>query len=274
MSANPDLLNYGNFIKAAYDVYKLHPAVLSPSQDQYKDFPPGYTLRYNIHMTDFFLGQNITAYYGFIAFSNDNPKDLVIAIRGTVGYMEWWDDIHVFPAENPFAENGGLVVSGFLDLYRSLKVSEPHQEALAIPLTETVKAPSNDRFNIDDSEKLTVVGHSLGASLATLYGVHLDSKDKNVEIFTYASPCVGNQEFVDYYNGRIKNSCRIYNEPDLVPKLLLAFDYKHVDTAYEVNSFVDPKIKKSIGCFHYLSTYLYLLGGSLKAVGACLQHPV
>ncbi|MDN5286413.1 MAG: hypothetical protein JWR38_2687 [Mucilaginibacter sp.] len=264
-------LDYGYFVKSAIDVYTALPNIISPTQNQYPDFPEGYRLLFNIHMTDFFGPFKKTVYYGFIAIDLSNPSSIVIAIRGTMGLKEWWDDLHLYSVPCPFAPNSGRVVAGFLDLYNSLKVSVPGAPDNAISLSETVYPGLKSVFNLDNYTQITLAGHSLGASLVTLYGLHLaaTSSKRVVSIYTYASPCTGDQDFINYYNTIISESYRIYNEPDLVPKALLWLGYAQVPAAFEVNSLLDPGIIKSIGCFHALNTYLYLLGAPASIIGAC-----
>ena len=268
-------LDYGYFVKSAVDVYAAFPNIISPTQNQYANFPVGYRLLFNIHMTDFFGPFKKTVYYGFIAIDLANPSNLVIAIRGTMGLMEWWNDLQLYSIACPFAPNSGHVVAGFLNLYSSLKVSVPGSLDNAIPLSETVHPGLKSVFNLDNYTQITLAGHSLGASLVTLYGLHLaaNSNKRMVNIYTYASPCTGDQDFINYYNTIISESYRVYNEPDMVSKALLGLGYAQVPAAFEVNSLFDPGIKKSIGCFHDLNTYLYLLGAPAAMLGACAVKP-
>jgi hypothetical protein len=77
-----------------------------------------------------------------------------------------------------------------------------------------------------------VTGHSLGGAMATVVGLWLaDTTSQwvlrphkvNFKSYTYASPTVGNQDFVTYYNGRTANpqvqwqAFRLYNEQDAIP---------------------------------------------------------
>ena len=72
----------------------------------------------------------------------------------------------------------------------------------------------------------------------------------------------------------IKNTFRIANRMDIVPKLPMPPGYEHVLAINEVNPVqllpLPPKIlvKFDFGCEHYLDTYLYLL--SLEAGGPVL----
>ena len=267
----PSALQYGLFVQAALDVYTLYPTVLSPTQDQYPSFPAGYTLLANIQMNDFFGTDKTTVYFGFIAVDNANPTSIVVAIRGTKSIMEWWDDFQVSSTPCPFAPNSGKVESGFLELYNSLHISTPGSTGNnTIALRETVFTGLKSEFDLGQYKQVTMVGHSLGSSLVTLYGLDMAAQNssKEVIIYTFASPCTGDQDFVNYYNTIIHESYRIYNEPDIVPKSLLLLGYSHVPVGIEVNSLLYSWIKQSIGCFHSLGTYLFLVGGEASLVGA------
>ncbi|MEN0054531.1 MAG: lipase family protein [Mucilaginibacter sp.] len=256
----PNALHYGYFVKAAIEVHKALKNVLSPTQSQYPEFPAGYTLIANIHMTDFFDKIKLPVYFGFIAVEDANPSNIVIAIRGTQSPMEWWDDFQIAPTPYPFAQNAGKVVTGFLKLYESLKVSAPGHIGNPISLKETA-ASGLKEFGLSDYKQVVLIGHSLGSSLVTLYGLDIaDIGDKKVSIYTLASPCTGDHDFVKYYHSVVSRSFRIFNEPDIVPKSLLLLGYSHVPFGFEVNSLLDPEVPQSIGAYHSINTYLYLLG--------------
>ena len=51
---------------------------------------------------------------------------------------------------------------------------------------------------------------------------------KNPTVYSYASPRTGDPAFASTYNQVVKNSFRIANRLDLVPKLPLPPDYEHV----------------------------------------------
>jgi hypothetical protein len=59
------------------------------------------------------------------------------------------------------------------------------------------------------------------------------------------------------FNQNVPYSFRVYNEPDIVPKLPSLYD--HVNTGEEIDSKFDPGIKHSVLCYHVLGTYLRTL---------------
>lgn len=83
---------------------------------------------------------------------------------------------------------------------------------------------------IDGSTRFWITGHSLGGAISTLCGCYLWRKFETefyggsgapqVIIYSFASPAVGNQEFVTYFNdvlGQVNN--RVRNATDIIPSL-------------------------------------------------------
>jgi pimeloyl-ACP methyl ester carboxylesterase len=118
-----------------------------------------------------------------------------------------------------------------------------------------------------------VVGHSLGSALATLFVLENDSKRKfDVStLCTFASPKVGNLEFVELFNQLPIISWRLVNTKDLVPDLPihlpLVFPYDHVDTEYSFNS--SGSAKNNPVCWHSMDTYLHWLDPAHQVLPKC-----
>ena len=70
--------------------------------------------------------------------------------------------------------------------------------------------------------KIILTGHSLGAGIATVTAYHLGLINRNVYVYTFASPKVGNIEFADEMNKISKCFFRIVNLSDLIPTLPIA----------------------------------------------------
>ena len=137
----PLALQYGFFVKAAYDVYTADTTNLNPSQSQYPSFPDGYTLFLNIQMSDFIGGTTTRQYYGFIAESTTVPGAFVAAIRGTQTWEEWWDDFHWELAPFRSLPNGGNVAEGFLAIYQTFAFAVPGSPGPPIPLSDQADLP-------------------------------------------------------------------------------------------------------------------------------------
>jgi hypothetical protein len=258
------------FVKAAYDVYKAKPANLNPLQSDYPDFPNGYQLILNIQMSDFFGGSLTQKYYGFMARSSTNPSSFVTAIRGTETMEEWWDDFHWWLVQFPYLKNGGNVADGFLDIYKTFSIMTPGDNEQRL-LADKSQLPGGVSLAAPNTT-LVATGHSLGAALITLYALDVAATGGiNPLVYTFASPRVGDSQFVGAYNAAVATNYRIWNWPDLVPRFPKdPFDnYEHVKGGYEVDSLLYPTVKIDVGCFHALVTYLFLLGAQVTILGSC-----
>ncbi len=187
--------------------------------------------------------------------------DVVVAIRGTEGIHEWIHDAQFFPVNCPFLAAAGNTEDGFTTMYLTLKTGIPDGSPTALQaLCGDFPRPATS---------LTITGHSLGASIATLLAldvvshVPVNSPFRTPAVYTYASPRTGDPQFVNVYNHAVPNTTRIANRIDLVPKLPLPPLYEHVLGLYDLSSvtLIPPKIliKPDIPCQHALTSYLFLL---------------
>jgi hypothetical protein len=203
-----------------------HPQGPDPLRPEPVDIPSTYELGAWIHMSDFILNLEKPQFYGIVTHSIDNPDLRVIAIRGTQGPLEWIDDGDAIPVpfrQVPFA---GRVAYGFDKIYSTLKVvkrtlpgvfsrvetaapetfsgsfadqleqlaiSRESERNLAPPLAERMERPNRPTI---------VTGHSLGAALSTLFVMENSAKGKFDigTLCTFASPRVGNMDFVRLFN--------------------------------------------------------------------------
>jgi predicted lipase len=88
------------------------------------------------------------------------------------------------------------------------------------------------------AKRYRITGHSLGGALATLCAVDLQYNFGSriaVEAYTFGSPRVGNDAFVESFNVRVPNSWRVVNGWDAVVGLPAPWrGYRHVDTAIKL----------------------------------------
>ncbi len=199
----------------------------------------------------------------------DGTGDVVIAIRGTEGILEWVHDAEFLLVPCPFLAGSGHTEDGFTAMYTSLRTD------VAPGSSTVVQALAMLPF-AQPATSLTICGHSLGGALATLLALDVAANTvfKYPTVYTYASPRAGDPAFASTYNQVVKNTCRIANRIDLVPKLPFPPLYEHVLTLSDLNPVrlfpFPPKIlvRTDLGCEHALNTYLYLL--SLNSGGPVL----
>jgi len=290
----------GQFVQAAYLMFRnQNPDPLKPEP---VGIPDGYELGAWIHMSDFILADEIPKFYGIVAFNQANPDSRIIAIRGTEGAIEWIDDAAAIPVPFRQVPSAGRVAQGFDKIYSTLKVvkrplpgfaaraeaavPETFSGSFAQQLEQLATSREAERGIVrprtaDGSRPLrptVVAGHSLGASLATLFVMENASKGKfDISMLcTVASPRTGNTEFVHTFNRLPIDSWRIVNIRDVVPKLPfsipIVLDYGQVDTAYPFDS--SPFAKNNALCWHVLETYLHSLDKTYPLQPECVPSPV
>jgi hypothetical protein len=217
-----------------------------------------------------------------------DASQFVLAIRGTLNGVEWWDDVNTV-IKTPFkVPNCGSVGAGFARIYDTLEVIEcPTGAATAPAVAQSLKsiggfcqqvsalvrrhsAAARRATGRDTAGSIEITGHSLGAALATLYTLEnaLTDKIPNPGLCTFASPFVGDSAFASAFNGVSLTSWRIVNAPDIVPKLppeILGFT--HIDTLQLYNS--SGNVQPSLNCWHALATYLSLIDPTLQPDPDC-----
>jgi predicted lipase len=287
-------LFYGKFVEAAYTMYKnQNPDPLRPAPD---GIPAGYQLSAWILMSDFIFDLTETKFYGIVAHGVENPDARIIAIRGTEGAIEWFDDAAAIPVPFRQVPSAGRVASGFDRIYSTLKVVKYRAPGAAAPAAIAAPETYSGSF-AEQLEQLAisreaergiapsvagmrrarptvVTGHSLGAALTTLFVMENDAKRKFDigSLCTFASPRVGNMEFVHLFNQLSITSWRIVNLRDLVPKLPpnipVLLDYGHVDVEYSFDS--ADFAKRNLLCSHVLETYLHWLDPNFQLTPECI----
>ena len=180
--------------------------------------------------------------FGFIVSKTLNTNtDLYICFRGTRGAQEWEKDATTPLTQCLFLTGKDIKVhTGFQDVYTANNNVDESLGSLKSQVFNFLKQTS-----VPNYLNLWVTGHSLGAALATLAiaDIVTNTIHKGAKMYNFASPLVGNQEFVDFFKSKIGtdkcnrnnnniNTCswRVVNTNDIVPKVPAAiFDYAHVN---------------------------------------------
>lgn len=155
-----------------------------------------------------------TTGFGYVArgrAGSDYEGDLLLVTRGThaTSVHDWLTNLTIAMEVGP---GGALVHAGFNRL-RGTMVRDVNRA-------------------IEDAglfRRLHVVGHSLGGALATLNGADFVARGhRNVSIYTFGAPRVGNYAFVSWLEGRIgrENIRRVFHPADPVPMIPL-FPFFH-----------------------------------------------
>jgi hypothetical protein len=256
-------VTWGPFIQAAYNQFVSDPGQVNPAA--ITGMPAGYTLVRTIQMTDSFGPVQSRVFYGFVAVGG-TPQTAVVALRGTATTTEWWNDFLWDLVPFTRVSGGGNVAQGFCDIYNTFGTMTPgQQQSTPAPATfaaDVAQAAIEGLAAEVDPADLPVVvtGHSLGGALATLLVADLTANTQlRPQVWTFASPNVGDATFAARYAAPNRVSWRIYNQADVVPYFPVdIFDhYQPVTTGYAINSL--GKAKWSLSCAHALNTYLHVL---------------
>jgi hypothetical protein len=295
---NSEAVAYGRFVEGAYAMFLRDPTNLRPTP-QAGDVPAGYEFVAWIHMSDFSIDETVPKFYGFVARDVATRRNFILAIRGTEGAIEWLDDAACYLVPFTQVPHAGRVAHGFDRVYSSMKIEQHPATAVELmkagPLAE-LQGSFGDQLEqlhlrLEEEERrnnravtfnaakerpdrpYVVTGHSLGAALTTLFVIENEQKQKFdiATSCTFASPRVGNMQFVRAFNLLPITSWRIVNRQDLVPKLPIKIpvilDYEHVDTEYEFTS--KGMVKANAVCWHSIATYLHLLAASQPVLPEC-----
>ena len=187
--------------------------------------------------------------------------DVVIAIRGTEGWLEWIHDAQFLLVPCTFMPSAGNAEDGFTDMYNSLRTGV---DASALTVTQALQKNPFKR----PVTSLTICGHSLGGALVTLLALDVSvNTNFTPSVYTYASRRTGDPQFVRTYNHCVPDTTRIANRLDVVPNLPFPPLYDHVLGEFPLNPVkvtvippsITPLVKPEIPCLHFLTTYLHLL---------------
>jgi triacylglycerol lipase len=187
--------------------------------------------------------------YGYLA--NNSAGDYVAVIRGTDGAEEWFDDFDFILCE-PKAPLKGKVDGGFYGIYKTLQLSTNTNgdKQLAAGIVQTIAGAN-----------ITVLGHSLGAALATYLTAELVAllPPSQVTACLFASPKTGNKDFVYYIQSNVKNYQVFNYKKDLVP-LTPPLGYSALPNCTILSECqFDLTISPTPACCHHLICYIALL---------------
>ncbi|MFF3021302.1 lipase family protein [Gottfriedia sp. NPDC057948] len=204
--------------------------------------PKGYELKYIIY-ADVNVEDPTNEVFGFIAEANEQ---IIIAFRGYASYpADLIAAYDILQVPFPYVENGGKTSRGFTCIYQS-----------------TRKKIFKELNKLSRSKKLLITGHNYGGALASLatLDIIVNSKFKNVHIYTYGSPRVGDPDFVYRFNQEVKYSNRIVNIHDSFVAFPEKFYpppftedgiyYQHVNTKYPISFQLNNTPRNDgIGCY-------------------------
>ncbi|KAL4203579.1 hypothetical protein AMTRI_Chr01g104610 [Amborella trichopoda] len=315
-----EIIRYGEFAQACYDAFDFDPYSKYCGTCKYTGghffeklgmADSGHDLsRYlyatsNINLRNFFRKSKLTKVWsthanwmGYVAVTMDphevqrlGRRDVVIAWRGTVTYLEWLEDLMDYLAVPGFGPDGSVKVeSGFLDLYTQKEHSCNYCSFSAREQVLSDIRRLMERYKDDEHElSITVTGHSLGGALALLSAYDIaetglnilpDGRRAPVTVFSFGAPRVGNRRFrerckelgvsvlrtVNVHDSVPKVPGVLVNEHVSVPRALadgLPWSYAHVGVELALDDTKSPFLKPGLdpASRHNMELHLHLVDG-------------
>lgn len=224
--------------------------LLSPPPDP--RLSPDWLIRGTLTATDALFGPGSLrilqqrVFYGWLL---ERAGEFVVAIRGTGDALEWAIDGMFMPqSAHPLA---GTVETGFWSIYQSMQVdAEPFGR-----IADIAKGP------------ITVVGHSLGAAIATYGSLDLALAGAQVRGRFVASPHPGNEAFCRAFGAAVPAHVLYRNVDDVVPRVPFFFGYSDVSNVVELSAAKAAiRVDGGLPAQHHVLTYSALMDpGSLQA---------
>jgi triacylglycerol lipase len=189
-------------------------------------------------------------WYGWLA---KTPDEFVVVVRGTDGWKEWLEDME----GDPMSVMGfpGRVEAGFFGIYSSLAFRSQTDDI----------APFAAIKGLVGSPPVTIIGHSLGAALATYLAYDLANPvwlgNGKVSARLFASPHPGDDKFAKAFGERVPDHMMWRNVRDVVPKVPVSLGYSAVPKVTELTPGLD--VKDSMACNHHALVYLSLIDPQL-----------
>lgn len=319
-----EIIRYGEMAQSCYDSFDFDPHSKYCGTCKYEGAhfferlglaSRGYTLtRYlyatsNINLPNFFQRSSVSSIWsqhanwmGYVAVATDEEeirrlgrRDIVVAWRGTVTYLEWIHDLKDILRPAHFRDDPSIKIeSGFFELYTS---KEKSCKFCSFSAREQVLAELRrivHRFR-GENLSITITGHSLGAALALLSAYDVAEVKLNViddgqdilgkipvTVFSFSGPRVGNLKFKERCDELGIKVLRVVNVHDKVPTvpgiitnekfqyqkyiedaMSFPWSYAHVGVELALDHSRSPFLKKTrdMRCAHNLEALLHLLDG-------------
>jgi triacylglycerol lipase len=155
------------------------------------------------------LGAGDRVCYGYTA---SRQNEMVVVIRGTDGAEEWGDDLVFLMRRHSNPTVPGFVDDGFFSIYATMHFHPVGDPTSAMPVVDGIKS-------IVGTNQVRVLGHSLGAALATYLTLDLNLAGCKASACLFASPRTGNTDFVEFFETKVSNYDLFNYERDVVPKV-------------------------------------------------------
>lgn len=162
---------------------------------------------------------------GFVGV-DPSRSQVVLSFRGTQSIRNWITnlDIRTDSCDDlPVSSDSDCEIhSGFNEAWNQVKDS-----------VYTFIANASSTY---PNHTLAVTGHSLGGAVATIAAANLRAQGYPCDLYTFGSPRVGNEDFVNFVDSQEGNEFRVTHFDDPVPRLppssALLGSYRHTSPEF------------------------------------------
>ena len=200
-------------------------------------------------------------YYGFVALNRNDAMNVVAVVRGTEMPVEWLENIEGLLIDRP---DIGWVEQGFDSIYGSMTYVPLNAASAA---SAQASAASAIAELLPVGATVTVIGHSLGAALASYLMLDLATvprRSYRVEGSLFACPRAGGGNFVQKVDNTV-DAYRVYNYmrdlvPHVPPSLPLPINFESFPQTIWIKA-VDAQavIRDDLACNHHAYCYAAML---------------
>lgn len=200
-------------------------------------------------------------YYGFVAVNKIDPTKVVAVVRGTEATVEWLENVEGLLIDRPHV---GWVEQGFDSIYGSMTYV-PLNNA-PVPAT-AMSAAAAIAGTLSAGMTVTVIGHSLGAALASYLMLDLatvPNRSYRVKGSLFACPRAGSGDFVKRVDDAV-DAYRVYNYmrdlvPHVPPSLPLPINFESFpQTIWIKAADAQAVVKNDFACNHHAYCYAAML---------------
>lgn len=152
-----------------------------------------------------------------------NKHQIDICFKGTSTFNDICFNLDIYP--RIFINDSIRIHNGFLKKYLSMK-------------NNIIK---NINFILNEKKykirEISFNGHSSGGAIANIASLDMSYiyDDLKIKCITFGAPRVGNKNFIEAYNSRIKNSLRVVNQNDIITHVPLPIIYTHIHKPLVIN---------------------------------------
>lgn len=202
-----------------------------------------FQVLYNINYVRYF--ESILDAQCIIVNINYNNKDtLFIAFRGTDSKLDWLHNINItqsiLPIPNTQLDSFPRIHSGFNSHFNSIRPS--------------IQQEINHYISNTQQPHIIFTGYSIGAACASigyLYFNYLYNQIHNINLINFASPKIGDDNYVKLMDNIKSNSIRIIRHLDPIPILPDDIFFRHAGPEFYINDHIIP-MNNSTTCCSFL----------------------